>query len=373
MKKIILLTAVASVTLASCTKTEKVDLPAAEAPISFSAIVNPSTKAIAGTQPVNYSLKDGNNYESFKVYGLWTENQYTSKYEVITSKKEDFMTGVKCSYNETLNAWKPENTYYWPKNGYLTFQAISPSEVSATHSWSAGFTITNFVVDNDITKQFDLLISDRTRNVTRADYEYPADSNAYDDKTDDNGIYKYNGVNLLFRHLLSNIVINAKTKAEYKDVEIKITGITIANVLDKGTFNEGVSDDSENNFTKVPVWTNPSYNSDAKDIAVKKNLTIETTANTYSEYILLPQSLSRTADDVAITIKYTISQHKGPAIPQTFTKKLSELTVSNTEDKITQWEINKRYIYTIVFGLDEIYFDPAVEDWTTVNAQEIEI
>lgn len=45
--------------------------------------------------------------------------------------------------------------------------------------------------------------------------------------------------------------------------------------------------------------------------------------------------------------------------PVTETIKLSELT--------GDWGIGKKYIINITFSLDEILWDPAVEDWTGVT------
>ena len=71
---------------------------------------------------------------------------------------------------------------------------------------------------------------------------------------------------------------------------------------------------------------------------------------------------------MTVTVNYTVAQNGGSALPQQAVIKLKELKSGGSA--ITAWDLGKRYTYTIVFGLDEIYFDPAVADWTDVTMDE---
>ena len=90
------------------------------------------------------------------------------------------------------------------------------------------------------------------------------------------------------------------------------------------------------------------------------------------DIILLPQALAHGTNNVTVTVNYTVAQNGGSALPQTAVIKLKDLTESSSGSAtaVTEWQLGKRYTYTIVFGLEEIYFDPAVADWTDVTMDE---
>ena len=230
-----------------------------------------------------------------------------------------------------------------------------------------------------IKDQYDLLYSDRVFNKVRSDFD---NNTPYDDE--DDATYIYNGVNLLFRHALSSIVFKVKTKADYSaNATITLTGITINNADSKGTFSENVTDAAAASYVApTPSWDNVYATADEKDYSIFSGSQVVNsgTAQAVSplvgsatNIILLPQALEHTSTskDVTVTVTYTVAQNGGDAIPQTAVIKLKDLTASSTA--ITAWEINKRYTYTIVFGLEEIYFDPAVDVWSDVTMDEYEI
>lgn len=374
MKKTIFLAAIACVALAGCTKNEKIADNDRDVAIGFSPLTSAQTKAVSvfGEMGAAYDSQ-----ESFKAYSIWSAADYAAG-----AGTEFFpAAGVDCSYDGSIAAWKPAQTYYWPKNGKLTFEALSPADATGTisHSWATGFTITDFTVADAIKDQYDLLYSDRVFNKVRSDFD---NNTPYDDE--DDATYIYNGVNLLFRHALSSIVFKVKTKADYSaNATITLTGITINNADSKGTFSENVTDAAAASYVApTPSWDNVYATADEKDYSIFSGSQVVNsgTAQAVSplvgsatNIILLPQALEHTSTskDVTVTVTYTVAQNGGDAIPQTAVIKLKDLTASSTA--ITAWEINKRYTYTIVFGLEEIYFDPAVADWTDVTMDEYEI
>ena len=98
---------------------------------------------------------------------------------------------------------------------------------------------------------------------------------------------------------------------------------------------------------------------------------------------LLTDKELRLVDDNLLVVSLTykseacclVAQNGGSALPQTAVIKLKDLTESSSGSAtaVTEWQLGKRYTYTIVFGLEEIYFDPAVADWTDVTMDEYEI
>lgn len=371
MKKFFFLAAIASVALASCTKNEPVKFETPDAPISFSAVSSPITKTVYGEIPAAY-----NTSESFIAFAGWADPTYS------TTVTEFFpAAGVQCNYDATLNAWKPATTYYWPKTGTLTFEAYSPAAAStyATHTWAAGIGFTDFTVASDIANQYDLMYSNREFDKKRADYTVTdtAHGNAYDDE--DDATYTYNGVNLMFNHILSSIRFLVKTKADYSaNATFTLTGLTINDAFSVGTFAEGVSTAAPAaSFAKTPAWSGQK---------TEVNYTIVTSGTqvvTYNsgtaqpltgdpDIILLPQALAHTSKDVTVTVNYTVAQNGGTALPQTATIVLKNLK-DTSDNTVAAWELGKRYTYTIVFALDEIYFDPAVTNWTDVTMADYEI
>lgn len=45
----------------------------------------------------------------------------------------------------------------------------------------------------------------------------------------------------------------------------------------------------------------------------------------------------------------------------------------NVKDYFDSWEMGKKYIFKLDFTLDEIKWDPAVENWVDVNSTYITI
>ena len=383
MKKSIILAAIACVALAGCTKNEKIESGAsANVPLTFSAITNPATKTVFGEMPAAY-----NTAEQFVAYAGWTNGDYTNG-AAVTEFFVNNTTTALCSYvgndgSINWNCWKPASTYYWPKTGKLTFEALSPAAAydhgTITHAWATGFSITDFVVRGELRYQYDLMYSDRTFNKVREDYTPSATadpSDPYDD--DDNSVYGYNGVNLMFRHILSSIVFKVKTKADYTNATITLTGITINNAYTKGNFAETGNDGDASGWAVTPAWSSQSTADNYSVFSGSQVVTynggtaqvLSALVGGASNIILLPQALEHTSatDNVTVTVNYTVAQNGGSALPQQAVIKLKELKSGGSA--ITAWDLGKRYTYTIVFGLDEIYFDPAVADWTDVTMDE---
>lgn len=79
--------------------------------------------------------------------------------------------------------------------------------------------------------------------------------------------------------------------------------------------------------------------------------------------ILLPQNLT----GVKAEVSYTMTTDAG-AFP--FTTEIDLGNLSYTGQDGAKWIAGKRYIYTIIFTLDQIYFDPSVKDWDNVTVTE---
>lgn len=376
MKKTVFIAALAVVAMASCTKNElKVPSTRTDAVISFQPVVANATKAsyITNTSIAPTGDPKSSTFD-FKVYAWYTDNAEMTA-STTTSTATAYMSGVKVSYkprhNDTTDGeggWSPATAYYWPKNGYLSFDAYAPSAASSDGTFSSdvqkGLQITSYTV-KDLNQQYDLLYSKRTLNK----------KNSTEGAT--NGTY--DGVDIAFKHALAAIEVTAKTGADYGNDAIKLKKITILNAYNKGTFTQGMSNAITEN---APAWTPSSeevsyvlFNENSGVALNQTGLSSSSETNPISNAILLPQTFAHTSNTVSIKVDYSIKQ--GDAyFDQTQTFKLDTTTVNdNNGDSVNQseWEMGKRYTYNFIFSLEEIYFAPQVAEWTDVTVNNIDV
>ena len=352
MKKFFFLAALASVALASCVKNEPAKVDSQKEITFTSPVLASATKTpVAGEMDNPYDMS-----ESFNVYAVWHAEDFSGSWP----SHSLYMDDVKTSYDATLDGWHATPSYYWPKNGKLTFAAYSPSEIGGTaHAYGAnGLTITGFQVPVAATDQYDVMYSER----------------AYNNTSSTGTSTEYNGVDIKFKHALSSIQFAIATDANYSSsVTIRLKKISLYGVNSKGDFAEGIT--NEVTYANTPAWTNQADVVDEANAYVYyKNPTGLTVTNTMTklngktsqtDLILLPQTLPATAK---VVIEYTIDPVAGttPEIAQTHVQTLNTLSA-------TEWKPGTRYTYQITIGLNEIYFAPIIEDWTeeTVSIPQI--
>lgn len=331
MKKLFFMAAIAGVALASCTKNEMAPTVENQAEITFSTpVVAPATKDIV----------DGVVYpttESFGVYA-WhntADDAYMNEVQVsYTAGLADEVTGETAGEK---GGWKPATSYYWPKEGSLVFDAFSPwsvnGMVSATKA--AGLTITDYVVAD--AADVDLMFATRTTEKTNVNDGANAD-------------IPYDGVDIAFNHALAAVQVMAKTASDYAGTTIEITSIKIVAADSKGTFNQNVG--------STAAW---ATSTPAEYAYAGKTLTEE--AQDLGTKLLLPQAYD---DALAITIEYTIN-----GLVQTgtfyFKDHKNGTDESDSSVNVEAWEMGNKYVYTLVFTLDEIFFEPIVTDWETIT------
>lgn len=362
MKKSLFLAALAVVAMAACTKNElKVPSKGTDAEISFQPVVANATKA---TYLTTANMKE--KCTDFAVFAWYAETELTA-----SSSTTAYMNNVKVSYSSTINdsttgegAWAPATTYYWPKNGTLSFDAYAPASAHATSTPVAGkgtvsstaangLKIENYTVA-DLDEQYDLLYSARTLNK----------------KTSEGGSNDtYDGVDITFKHALAAIEVKAKTKEEYGTGVIKLKKVTIQKAYNKGAFAQGMTDAVTEG---TPAWT-PVTTNEADYVLFSGEQALTTTATespTISNAILLPQSFTHSPNKVSIKVDYTIKCDAGD-LDQTETFNLSATTVGSTAQ--TGWEMGKKYTYTFIFSLDKVYFAPTVTVWEDKTVDNINV
>lgn len=337
------------VTFASCTKNDLAPMYEGEKEITY--LTAPLTKATSyGTSNKFYSF-------AYLVTGAgssWGANSGTA---------QTFIDHALISYSD--NKWKAATDYYWPKdaNSKLTFFAWgdgtpTPANAMGDCSRETGVVFADFNISTS--KNLDLMVAkiaaDQTANTSSVNPPFGND-----------GVTE--GVPTLFYHVLSSLAFQAETDKAYTGYTFKVKSITFNDVCVKGTYAQGVDTQylptgapASGTGTPNDVWT--------EDVATKDNLVVfssevaegtqvnvdgtTTTLNAKNtDYkIMLPHTL---ADTETVTIVYTV--FNGSALEEV--TKTVELNDIFTEG----WLPGKKYTLTITLSLNEILWDPAVENW----------
>ena len=341
MKKTLVFAALASVALVGCTKNVEVannDLNE----ITFETpVLAPATKADEFKGTTFPETAD------FAVFAWYNASELTGTNVAAGSL---YMKDVTVNYDSTKDdttdgkgAWKPASVYFWPKNGYLAFDAYSPSSVAATCDATTGIAFSDFVASTSYDDQIDLLYSTRVINRKSSVEET---NNTYD------------GVNIPFNHALSVIRVYVKAATPTDAKLIKVKSVTFKNIKNKGDFSQAAWTPQEDVVDLVI--------GDAADST--SSFDISTAEKQYGKnHIVLPQKF--TGDSAVLEIKYYIlSQGDVKPLEQVAHFALSGQTaVKPGSDPVDshdhEWKMGKRYNYHITFGLNEIYFAPSITDW----------
>lgn len=346
MKKLIVLfSAVAA--LAACSKNEVVPAVSGEN-VEISYKVAPRTKA----EPQAFDTK--NVFASWAYYlpagKSWDNNATDAK--IYIGKEGEH--GVTISYGN--NVWKDQTTsYYWPKEGNLTFFAYSLNSSSLTDKSGKDIFFTclyhesqygiHGTLDLDVHPNTDFLVADIAK-----------------DKTANETAYKFNGVPTLFKHKLSRVKFAVKKKSDYPGATITLNSITFKNLVNGMTYTQYQKDAAKGIYTPDYLFpgtkrTDQKYTETAFEVSSSKAFDPVPDKNEV-RYIYIPQDfkgVTETDKIATIEVKYTVTFKDG--ISETYTKTL------NVKNIFDSWEIGKRYTFNLIFSLDEIKWAPAVGDW----------
>lgn len=362
MKKLIVLfSAVAA--LAACSKNEVVPAVSGEN-VEISYKVAPRTKA----DPQTFDTH--NVFASWAYYlpsGKWDENRTNAKIYIGKEGEE----GATISYGN--NVWKDQdNSYYWPKEGNLTFFAYSLNSKSLTNKFGndTHFTCLNHESQYGIFGSLNLDIHPNTDFLV---------ADIASDKTANENVYDFNGVPTLFKHKLSRVKFAVKKKSDYPGATITLNSITFKNLVNVMTYSQFWKD-ANNDIIQDYIATEGASRSNQE--YTKTDFEVSSTAfvpvPNEVRYIYIPQDFKNVTDATKIAtieVKYTVTLKKGTSetdkgISETYTKTLK------VKDIFDSWEIGKRYTFNLIFSLDEIKWAPAVGDWEDVentNGYEINV
>lgn len=364
MKKFLLISGLAVAAMVSCTKNEVYVSENNDAQISFKPLSATQTKS----SPIkSYETTTG----SFNVYAWYQATETSATFDPSLDYTL-YMNNVTCTYaagnvddKQGEGTWKSADTYFWPKNGKLTFSAYYPIALSGvTVDAKTGIEIKDYKV-TDPTNQIDVMYSTRV-------YDRVSST-----ETDVNT--KYDGVDIVFNHALSAASFDVQVKEDYGAEAVKLYKIEIIKATTNGTFTEGLTT-GVSGQAAVPEW-GAAATPEVKDYTVFNETAgqVLTTTKTQAgvDCIILPQTFS---NDIAIKVTYGIKYKDGVNVKyleQTATFPLKDTTTGKTETnagtKLTAWEMGKWYHYTLTFTLDTVYFAPSVTPWDDVTVDGITV
>ncbi|MBO5882136.1 MAG: fimbrillin family protein [Alistipes sp.] len=342
MKKFFVMAALVGVALTSCMKNE-VYVPTCDAPISFEV-----ANYVAQTRVDDFATT-----ETFGV-NAWSYNG-TAAHEL--------MVNETVTYNGSQ--WTTAKPYYWPYTGTVDFIAYYPADEvpDIIYNYAGGDTYTyeDYTVGED-----DLMYADKA-------IRYSENVNTYG----------FDGVPTLFRHALAKVnfeVKNAYPAEEDNDditYEIVVDNITLKtyNTGDVTLENTGTGTASRGSWSvkdsAINVWTPDTTVSPAtltweeEDDAITVLADDTPVAYATRDQYVLPQTLS---DNVTVSVTYTVTQkHNGATIG---VKQYTSDPIKLNTMGLTSWEMNKNITYTIsiIAKRNQIFFDPAVQEWSTDDA-----
>lgn len=368
--KFILMAALVCGTLASCTKKDEPTMAPSNQEISFETpIVAPTTKAITGViYPVELPFTVSAKYytdeatKTFDDLGWSGGSAYMSDVKVIA---KDF---------ESKKAWSSETgKYYWPKTGSLTFQAYAPFNAAGASIGDSGVKFAEYTVATDLS-QVELLYSNRTKDQTsthdvdQTGAGYPASP-------------VYHGAQITFNHALAATYFQAKAKdgIDLTTTTIQITDVHFKQLQTKASFDQGLANtDVSKAMTHCTAWTLPAtpIKADYSNMAAATPVDLTATAAVTpfqavaqagvdnQGVLVLPQLLT---DDAVISVTCQMKIGSSPWIEWTKEVKLNTLTYTGATDTTKEFEVGRKYTFTIIVDLEEIHFAPTIVDWIPVT------
>ena len=368
MKKYFFIAAAALVTLAACTKVEStVEAPQRE--ISFQVANSLQTKATG-------SVYDNGAFGTY----AWFNNT------------DDFM--VNEQVNKSGSVWKTvDHTFYWPKTGSISFISYSPFAGTSDTAGSVPTVTKNSITYTGITAgTTDLMYADRA--TCNANVNEVTDSD-----TADSG---FSGVPTVFRHALAKLSFDIKANfLEYDDAtngshtewEVTVTSAKIGGFKTTGDCALTLNADGKSWNKPVTtvgtvdynVWTNLSGTTADQELVdattYPTGIELTTTAKPLNPAtgFVMPQVLDAAQTlTMSFHIKTTLSN--GKTIEEDIVDKVVNIKDIST---LKAWQMNENIHYTINIKPTAsdasnphnddpedviITFDPAVADWTNVDA-----
>lgn len=312
MKKFLIIAAAAGTVLASCAKTETVEVSDAKYIGFDSAWIGNPTKAVEEVTT--------ENIKSFNVYG-----GYETSGDVFTAGREVTPNSNGEWTYSPLVPWTDEQTY--------NFYAYSGVDVTPTYNYTNGLTFTDVTVNNTI-NQTDFIYAERTNIASEGE-------GTVRDK-----------VQFTFDHLFSMVQFTIKSGFP-KDVKLQISDFELYGLMSKASFNASGTEDK---WTNATDQLNEDSGIDLQDGSAQA--TDPSSTDYVDNCVVMPQTFT----DNTVKAKFTVTAPTSESIDTEVTKEITALIPADT------WEKGYRYNYIVTIDgqtLDFITFDaPIVNKWT---------
>ncbi len=216
MKKTLIIAGLASLTLASCSQEEVLNVAShSDNAIAFSVRTAKNTRAADITT---------GSLETFKVFGLYGSIDERVEDESYTMDKYFGGVDFKKTFDSDriMDVFKSDVPYYYPADGTLvTLIAYAPADLDATVD-NKGQIIVQHEVDEDITKQKDIIFDAFTSGITVTEYE-----------DEESGEMVEEIPELYFFHNLTKVFVSGakNTNSRYK---YSVAGVKFGNIGVKG-------------------------------------------------------------------------------------------------------------------------------------------
>ncbi len=323
MKKLIIFLSIAAVMASACTKVVSSSVENGNQ-ISFQTVAGLNTKAdITGTAfPTT---------ETFSTYA-WAEG----------TVGEYFMDNVTIEYKTADKMWKPQETFYWPKNTTVDFISYYPTGLS-------GITVEK----NKITYS-GIDVSSLQKDIMYADKAVGFSDNK--DLVDDS-ISGFTGVPTIFRHALAKVNFKVALTYKYKkedDGTETSWKVTVNSAKLSGVYTKGGCELKLASAPTVGVigWDKPAGNVWTPEGAasdINGSLTGDIDAGTLYQAVdtvyVLPQALADNQQKVTMNVTVETTRNGAAFLKETF-----DISANIKLDAIPAWEMNHVYTYILRFA-----------------------
>lgn len=394
MKKYLIIAAAALTGLAACNK-GNLD------------VVNQTPDTKIGFVVANYAAQTKAESLTNADDALYQFHTYAYQFPQIGNPVEFMNTDIFAWDNSTPAAkvtsgtniyfWAPENDYYWPKTGYISFYSYAGTQAPAQSVSDDKKTVTLSYTDKTIAYNDNFMVADAALRFNSNRETYQKD-------------HVTKGVPTLFRHQLSKLFMDVKIKIPTEkqsantiwkvqilngyDIDgnttIEDTEKSLIIPVNKGTLTLSNADALEANAalnTTTQQWTRtqtgddvvsgwkPGNTTEKIQLAQASVLTLpvntlETTAQTLLDWRTVMPQLT---DNVALKLVYRVQALHGETV---FMEEIRTVgidaaaSIHNLTGSIASWEANKKITYHIIIDpvSEKVIFDPAVEAYDAVEA-----
>lgn len=322
--------------LAGCVVShEPSPIPSGDKPITFIPSTGKGAPESNGTRGASgHPIESGDNIPSGGSFGVYAYSQVTSAADVepyaalqnskVTNDGADFTYAPVANWPRQTGAKLCFYGYYPWQDQSATPEQGDPVISVATGGVNSPSMTINYTTPADPAKQADLMWA--CEGLTTG----------------------YESVELVFGHALTRINFKAK-KEDYSEA-VAITGITVKDVLTKGTL--AVVDENDVSWSDLSAAADMELSS-ANGLRAGYSLTDEMTPiiNTGADMLVIPQSVR----DMEIHVEATKGGEAFPA-PFVFPLRTSP-----------DWFMNKIVTYEITIGADGMLVTANVDDWNENN------